>query len=119
MILLKILQQHRDTHERFNTPEGEAVLPLLVQHADAALRAGVRMTLAEYQGLSVIERVAFAKAGDAIEGQKAQRVGLASSSLLGAALATQEDDDGAVAEDVAVEIAHARALTAAEGSLRG
>jgi hypothetical protein len=113
MILLKILQQHATDAPAFDTPTSRAVFPGLVRHASVALRAGVCMTLTEYQGLSLLERVAFAKAGDELEGRKAQRVGLASSSLLGAALATQEEDDGEVAEEIAVGVAHAQALAEA------
>ena len=119
MILFDLMADHRDTAAAFDTPASSKVFPVLVQHADTALRAGVRMTLTEYRSLALIERLAFARAGDNIEGQRAQQLGMASSSLLGAALATQGEDDGDAAEEFMLELAHAGAIAAVEGGTSG
>jgi len=114
MILVKLFLDHQETADKFDTPEAREVFPELVKHASLALRAGVRMNLAEYRSLTVIERLAFARAGDELERQSAQRVGMASSSLMGAALVTQDVDDGEAAEELAVDMVHAAALADAE-----
>jgi len=113
MMLLELMQDYQDTVDRFRTPEAATAFPVLVSHAEFALRAGVRMTLKEYHTLTLIERLAFTKAGDDLEAKAAQRIGVASQGLLGAALATQEIDDGETAEDLVFESLHARALASA------
>lgn len=88
--------------------EEKALLPPLSALAALALRAGVVLSLDEFATLSRVERLAFARAGDAIREDTAQRSGLAAQGAAG--LAMSVNDDGATYEAYRANELHERAV---------
>lgn len=107
---MRLVREARAAEGRFDGPACREALPLLVEQATLALQAGVALTLGDYEGLSVIERAAFAKAGEALRAAQAQRIGVASQSDLGAALVTAEHDGGEAAESLIFDAIHEQAV---------
>jgi len=107
MKLIELAQSYAGKQETLQAEASRRVFPLLVQHAEYTLRAGVALSWDDYLRLDPLERLAFTRAGDRIRADEAQRRGLTSQSMTGAAAATIEHDDGAALELLALEATHA------------
>lgn len=78
----------------------EVASSYLVQAAELALRAGVRLSLADWRNLSSAERGAWAAAGERLAVAAAARAGFAAQSLEGYATVLEPVDGGAAAAEL-------------------
>ena len=114
MKLIALLQDHVDKRESVRDDASRRVFPRLVEQAEFVLRAGVHLTFDDYLSLALLERLAFVRAADKLRAEEAQRVGLAASSIVGAAAATLAFDDGEALELLALEQTHAAMVAEVE-----
>ena len=88
MSLIKIAKEIRN---KTLSEEEKALIVPLTNIASIALRAGVSMTLDEFAALSDVERIAFARAGDALEKDRAARIGVSAWGEEGLAMAMEDE----------------------------
>ncbi len=93
-----------------DTPWTEEMQAVLADHAEAAIRAGVRVDLDEWASLSGPSRAALVAAGNRVRSETAFLIGRATWSELDAAAVLSESDGGDMTESIVLERAVAEAL---------